>query len=302
MKIPPRVTFSGERSQPCLCIAGFEAEPASVNTVQITATMLAAFIQAGMKEGLLKGVPDLCAADQAAGLSCPTSRAIFNSSIVWCVILIRPSALAVGLPFPDFRGLIGAKRIFGDGSPYSALLWALLVGAALPCLFWITSRYYKARWIRLVNIPVMLSGLVLIPQATGLNYASWFIFGFVFRMSQQASHDKLFIYIDDTLPAEYLLRRYRFRWWSKFSFITSAGLDSGTVISTLLVFFALQLPKNGGLRLNWWVNLVYRNTYDWLGYPYRIPYVHFIWIIARTRTDKSIMNSPEEGFGRTSWH
>ncbi|KAK9895732.1 putative oligopeptide transporter [Cystobasidium minutum MCA 4210] len=208
MKVPPRVTFS----------------------IQITATVLAAFIQAGMKEGLLKGVPDLCAADQAAGLSCPTTRAIFNSSIVW--------------------GLIGAKRIFGDGSPYSALLWALLVGAALPCLFWVTSRYYKARWIRLVNIPVMLSGLVLIPQATGLNHASWFIFGFVFQ---------------------FLLRRYRFRWWSKFSFITSAGLDSGTVISTLLVFFALQLPKNGGLRLNWWGNLVYRNTYDWLGYPYKIP-------------------------------
>lgn len=27
----------------------------------------------------------------------------------------------------------------------------------------------------------MLSGLVLIPQASGLNYASWFLFGFVFR-------------------------------------------------------------------------------------------------------------------------
>lgn len=81
----------------------------------------------------------------------------------------------------SYRGLIGAQRIFGDGSPYSALLWALLVGAALPCLFWVMSRYFKARWLRLVNIPVMLSGLVLIPQATGLNYASWFILGFIFR-------------------------------------------------------------------------------------------------------------------------
>lgn len=96
MKIPPRVTFSGERSQLLPCTAGFEAEHAPIDIVQITATMLAAFIQAGMKEGLLKGVPDLCAADQAAGLSCPTSRAIFNSSIVWYVILIAESGFAIG--------------------------------------------------------------------------------------------------------------------------------------------------------------------------------------------------------------
>lgn len=41
------------------------------------------------------------------------------------------------------------------------------------------------------------------------------------------------------------MRRNRFRWWSKFNFILSAGLDSGTVLSGVLIFFALQLPKDG---------------------------------------------------------
>lgn len=72
-------------------------------------------------------------------------------------------------------------------------------------------------------------------------------------------------------PAEYMMRRYRFRWWSKFCFITSAALDSGTVISTILVFLLLQLPKDGTIKLNWWGNNVFRNTYDWLGYPFKIP-------------------------------
>jgi hypothetical protein len=68
-----------------------------MSIVQITATILAAFVQAGMKEGLLRGVPDLCAVDQAAGLSCPTTRAIFNSSIVWYVLRNINPFLRVGL-------------------------------------------------------------------------------------------------------------------------------------------------------------------------------------------------------------
>lgn len=79
MKIPPRVTFSGMLVTFLVSLDKILI----ICLVQITATVLAAFVQAGMKEGLLKGVPDLCASDQAAGLSCPTTRAIFNSSIVW---------------------------------------------------------------------------------------------------------------------------------------------------------------------------------------------------------------------------
>ena len=67
------------------------------------------------------------------------------------------------------------------------------------------------------------------------------------------------------------MRRFRFRWWSKYNFVTSAALDSGTAISAIIIFLVLQLPKSGALRPRWWGNTVYTKTYDWLGYPYMIP-------------------------------
>ena len=46
-------------------------------------------------------------------------------------------------------------------------------------------------------------------------------------------------------------------WWSKFNYVTSAALDSGTVLSLITIFFTLQFPKGGGISLNWWGNSVY---------------------------------------------
>ena len=43
------------------------------------------------------------------------------------------------------------------------------------------------------------------------------------------------------------MRRNRFQWWSKFNFVLSAALDSGTVLSGLFIFFALQLPRDGSI-------------------------------------------------------
>lgn len=79
------------------------------------------------------------------------------------------------------RGLVGPRRIFGAGSPYSTILWALLVGAFLPIPFWAYQRRYKTSWVRHVNFPVMLTGASFIPPATGINYSSWFMAAFIFR-------------------------------------------------------------------------------------------------------------------------
>lgn len=101
------------------------------------------------------------------------------------------------------------------------------------------------------------------------------------------------------------MRRWHFRWWSKFNFILSAGLDSGTILSALVIFFSLQLPKSGSIcapprlpaaplhpltialddplsaALNWWGNTVFTETADWAGVPWK--------------------TAPPEGFGPTSW-
>lgn len=48
--------------------------------------------------------------------------------------------------------------------------------------------------------------------------------------------------------------------------ILSAGLDAGTAIATILVFFLLQYPKNGGIGSKtiqtWWGNTIMTRTAD----------------------------------------
>ena len=65
---------------------------------------------------------------------------------------------------------------------------------------------------------------------------------------------------------QWFIRRYHFRWWLRFNYILSAGLDIGVSLGAILVFFALQYA-NGGVVLNWWGNTVWQNTFDAIGMP-----------------------------------
>ena len=53
---------------------------------------------------------------------------------------------------------------------------------------------------------------------------------------------------------------------SYLSDILSAGLDSGVAVSIIVVYFALQYPKNGNVGINsiqaWWGNAVSLKTAD----------------------------------------
>ncbi|TFK50777.1 OPT superfamily oligopeptide transporter [Heliocybe sulcata] len=139
-------------------------------------------------------------------------------------------------------GLVGPSRQFGDGTLYHPQLYAIIVGAILPVPFWLWQRRYPNSWVKFVNTPVVLNGVSGIPPATGINYSSWFAVGFIFQ---------------------FLIRRRNFAWWSKFNYITSAGLDTGTAISLIFIFFTLQFPKNGNIQLRWWGNDVWKNTADY---------------------------------------
>lgn len=57
----------------------------------------------------------------------------------------------------------------------------MIVGLVLPIPFYLLSRRYPRSWVKYVNIPVLLNGASFIPPATGINYSSWFIVGFIFR-------------------------------------------------------------------------------------------------------------------------
>ncbi|EIW80549.1 oligopeptide transporter [Coniophora puteana RWD-64-598 SS2] len=137
-------------------------------------------------------------------------------------------------------GLMGPTRQFGPNTLYHPELYAIIVGALLPLPFWLWQRRYPNSWVKFVSTPVILNGTSYIPPAAGINYSAWFAVGFVFQ---------------------YLIRKRNFAWWSKFNYITSAALDSGTVLSVIVIFFTLALP-NGGVSLNWWGNTVFSQTAD----------------------------------------
>ncbi|EIN06776.1 OPT oligopeptide transporter [Punctularia strigosozonata HHB-11173 SS5] len=202
VKVPPRATF----------------------IVQLVATVLAAFVQVGVKEWLFTNVPDICSPDQASSLTCPHNKVYFTASAIW--------------------GLIGPSRQFGPGSIYYPQIYAVIIGAFLPVPFWLWQRRYPTSWVRYLSTPVILNGLLFIPPATGINYSAWFAMGL------------------------YLIRKRNFAWWSKFNYVTSAALDSGTSISLILIFFVLQ---NGEIidKTVWWGNDIFQKNADWNKTPFR---------------------------------
>ncbi|EFP80734.2 uncharacterized protein PGTG_06690 [Puccinia graminis f. sp. tritici CRL 75-36-700-3] len=158
-------------------------------------------------------------------------------------------------------GLLGPHRQFGEGTIYRPIVYFTLIGAVLPIPFYLMTKRFPNSWLKYANLPVLLLGACWIPPATPINYTSWILVGFIFQ---------------------YVLRRMKFRWWSKYNFVLSAGLDVGTVIGAIVIFFTLQLPRGGQLgTLNWWGNTVYLETDDFQGTPYLDP--------------------PAEGFGPTTW-
>jgi hypothetical protein len=109
-------------------------------------------------------------------------------------------------PFVLCRGLIGPQRQFGQSSIYYPEVFAVIVGVFLPIPFWYWQRKRPNRWNGFIAIPVVLSSIQFIPPATGINYSSWIIVGFIFQ---------------------FWIRRNNFPWWSKFNYVTSAALDIG---------------------------------------------------------------------------
>ena len=192
--------------------------PRATFLVQLVATTLVGLLQVGVKEWMFVNIPDICQPNQKDALTCPHNQVLYTTSAIW--------------------GLIGPARQFGTDSIYHPQLYAIAIGAVLPLPFWLWQRKWPNKWNRFVNLPIVLNGIGLIPPATGINYSSWFLVGFIFQ---------------------FLVRRRNFVWWSKFNYVLTAAFDCGTVLSVLFIFFTLQFPK-GGFFVNWWGNTVYTRS------------------------------------------
>lgn len=129
-------------------------------------------------------------------------------------------------------GVIGPHRMFGPGSTYSAIHYYWLIGALLPIIFYILMRLAPKSPARYLNAPVMLGAMAWLPPAAPISFSSWAIIGLVFNY--------------------WIMRRWP-GWWHKYNYITAAGLDTGLVIATVVIFFAITF-KDYPIP-QWWGNI-----------------------------------------------
>ncbi|KAJ4858020.1 OPT oligopeptide transporter protein domain-containing protein [Trichoderma breve] len=121
-------------------------------------------------------------------------------------------------------GLIGPARIFSPGQLYSSLYWFFLAGAILPVTLYLLVRNYPRSQIRYIMAPVIFAGCV------------GFLFAYVIKNRHQG-------------------------WWARYNYITSAGLDVGLALCSILIFLTLNLTKTS--PPNWWGNTITSQTLDY---------------------------------------
>ncbi|CAA7393956.1 unnamed protein product [Spirodela intermedia] len=186
--------------------------PRSMFLVQFIGTIVAGTINLGVAWWLLESVENICQDELLPPNSpwtCPGDRVFFDASVIW--------------------GLVGPRRIFGPLGSYGALNWFFLGGALGPVVVWLFHKKFpRQRWIKLINLPVLLGATAYMPPATALNYTAWVAVGTVFN---------------------FFVFRYRKRWWQRYNYVLSAALDAGVAFMGVLLYFSVGLENKG---LDWW--------------------------------------------------
>ncbi|KAK3939466.1 sexual differentiation process protein 3 [Diplogelasinospora grovesii] len=136
-------------------------------------------------------------------------------------------------------GAIGPRRMFSGDALYSSLQWFWLVGAVAPILTWFLARRYPRSLWRYVNMPLVFGGSGWLPPATVFIYYCWGTVGTAFN---------------------FFIKRRRTGWWLQYNYVTSAALDCGLIVSTLVIFFALYL--SGTTAPAWFGNVDALQTLD----------------------------------------
>ncbi|XP_076949756.1 oligopeptide transporter 2-like [Bidens hawaiensis] len=186
--------------------------PRSMFLVQFIGTMIAGTINISVAWWLLTSVENICQ-DQLlppdSPWTCPGDRVFFDASVIW--------------------GLVGPKRIFGSLGPYSALNWFFLGGFLGPIFVYMLHKAFpNKKWIKLINLPVILGSCAAMPPATTLNFNSWVFVGTIFNL---------------------FVLKYRKKWWQKYNYVLSAALDAGLAFMGIVIYFSLTMTDTS---IDWW--------------------------------------------------
>lgn len=109
--------------------------------------------------------------------------------------------------------------------------YSFLLGLLAPVPVWfLAKRYPEKKWIRLINMPVLIAGAGGMPPVRAVNYLMWGTVGVFFNL--------------------YIYKKYK-GWWARHNYILSAGLDAGVAFMGTLCYFTLQM-KNEANGVTWW--------------------------------------------------
>ncbi|KAH7856091.1 hypothetical protein Vadar_032609 [Vaccinium darrowii] len=186
--------------------------PRAMFMAQVVGTLVSVIVYQATAWWLMESIPNLCDTSvlpENSQWTCPMDTVFYDASVIW--------------------GLVGPRRIFGNLGVYSNVNYFFLFGAIAPLLVWLAHKAFPERdWIGLIHMPVLLGATSMMPPATAVNYTSWLIVAFIFG---------------------FVLFRYRIKWWERYNYVLSGGLDAGTAFMSVLLFIGLQMQDIG---LNWW--------------------------------------------------
>ncbi|PNS97153.1 hypothetical protein POPTR_016G004800v4 [Populus trichocarpa] len=187
--------------------------PKSMFVVQLVGTVIASSVYFGTAWWLLTSVENICNPSrlpEGSPWTCPGDDVFYNASIIW--------------------GVVGPLRMFGRLGLYSKMNYFFLIGLLAPVPVWILSRMFpEKKWIKLINVPIIIGGTGGMPSARAVNYMCWFAVGIFFNFV--------------------VYKRYR-GWWVRHNYILSAGLDAGVAFLAILLYFTLQIKDINGPT--WW--------------------------------------------------
>ncbi|KAK3007952.1 hypothetical protein RJ639_013365 [Escallonia herrerae] len=187
--------------------------PKSMFIVQLVGTVIASSVYFGTSWWLLTTVDNICDTHKLAEGSpwtCPGDDVFYNASIIW--------------------GVVGPQRMFGSLGLYAKMNYFFLFGVLAPLPAWILSCIFpEKKWIRLINMPILISGAGAMPPARAVNYLCWLTVGIFFNFV--------------------VYKRYK-GWWARHNYILSAGLDAGVAFMAMLCYFTLQVRDINGTK--WW--------------------------------------------------
>ncbi|KAJ7006995.1 oligopeptide transporter 2 [Populus alba x Populus x berolinensis] len=176
--------------------------PRSMFVVQCIGTLINGTLNTAVAWWLLTGIENICQDELLPPNSpwtCPGDRVFYDASVIW--------------------GLIGPARIFGRLGNYTALNWFFLGGVLGPVL---------QKWIKLINLPVLLGSTAAMPPATTVNFNCWIVVAITFN---------------------YFIFKFHKVWWQRYNYVLSAALDAGLAFMGVLLYFSLTMKE---ISLNWW--------------------------------------------------